>query len=80
VTNFLIKRTVEWKTTVDISLSRISVKWVTGPFELKFQLQNKSGTDERIFIKFMADVTLFKANPKYHFLISYNRQYQRYEF
>jgi hypothetical protein len=30
-------------------------------------------------MKFSVDVTLLKANPKYHFVISYSRQYRRDE-
>jgi hypothetical protein len=41
-------------------------------FLAKFSFgHNKSG-DEFILMEFSSDVTLFKANPKYYFLISYN--------
>jgi hypothetical protein len=54
---------MNWKTTVDISVS--------------LRPHNKSGT--WIFMKFCVDFTQFKANPKYHFLISYTKQYRRDE-
>jgi hypothetical protein len=43
--NFVLKRTVAWKTTIDISLLHISVKWAMLPYELQFW-PHKLGTDE----------------------------------
>jgi hypothetical protein len=77
VINFVLTQIVAWKTIVDISLSHISVKWIMLPYELHFRPHNKSGIDEQICMKFSVHVAPLKANPKYHFLILYNKQYQR---